>query len=160
MSSELKWRASRALPGDEPVTHAWPGLTGPHPTILSFVSLVLIASIFAHLVLPLPGWWPYGAGALAIAGNLLIAVYQAGSVRIVAVTGTGIHVIRKGRWSRNLTHIVGTMPRMPLGPLIGRWCLLSAANSELWVHHRYHELVEAFDDEYRGRFDTQAVGLQ
>jgi hypothetical protein len=157
LSSELQWRAARALPGDEPVTHAWPGVAGPHPTVLSFVSFVLIGAIFAHLVLPLPSWWPYGMGAVAITGNLIIAAWQAGSVRVVAITGSGIHVLQKARWSQNLTHILGSMPRMPLGPLIGRWCLLSAANSEIWVHSRYHGIVEDFDEEYRGRFDGQTV---
>lgn len=157
MTSELKWRAARALPGEEPVSHAWPGVVGPHPTLLTGLSLFLIGSIFAHLILPLPPWWPFAVGAVAIIGNLLIAIWQAGSVRVVAVTGSGIHVLRKARWSPNLTHILGSMPRMPLGPLIGRWCLLSAANSEIWVHRRYHDTIDDFDDEYRGRFDGRSV---
>ncbi|MEM7276118.1 MAG: hypothetical protein AAF547_23795 [Actinomycetota bacterium] len=155
MTTELTRLADRALPGDEPVTHAWPGVVGPRPSILTLLSAALIVGIFAHLVFPLPAWWPYGFGIVAIVVNLMIAVWQAFSIRVVAVTSTGIHVLKKAPWANHLTQIVGSMPRMPLGPLIGRWSLLSVANTEMWVHHRHQGLVEAFDDEYRGRFDLR-----
>lgn len=155
MTTELTRLADRALTGEEPVTHAWPGVIGPRPSVLTFVSVGLIAAMFAHLALPLPVWWPYGVGILAIIINVGIAIWQAFSVRVVAVSSTGIHVLRKAPWANELTHIVGSMPRMPLGPLIGRWSLLAVANTEMWVHQRHQPLVDAFDDEYRGRFDLR-----
>ncbi len=141
----------RALPDDE-VFHTWLGAVGPRPSLLSILSCLLLAAIFAHLVVPLPPWWPYVMGAVAIIINLALAVWQAGSYRVVAVTGSGIHVLRKARWSSRCTHLVGSMPRMPLGPVRGRWSAMSVANTVLWVHRRHHGTVETFDREYRGWF--------
>ena len=147
--------AARALPGDEWVSHAWMGLVGPRPATLSLLSCMAVAAVFAHLALPLPAWWPYAIGGVAIVFNLALAYWQAGSCRIVAVTGSGIHVLRKARWSSRCTHLVGSMPRMPLGPLAGRWCEVSIANTVMWVHRTHHRTVEAFDREFRGRLDPR-----
>lgn len=163
MKSSKEDPVERALPDDE-VFHTWLGAVGPRPTILSFVSIVLLAAIFAHLVIPLPMWWPYALGAAAIIVNIGIAIWQAGSYRVVAVTGSGIHVLRKARWSAECTHLVGSMPRMPLGPVNGRWCSMSIANTVMWVHRREHSTVERFDREYRGwfqsRFQSADISLQ
>jgi hypothetical protein len=151
------------LPGDE-IFHVWLGAVGPRPSLLSVLSCVLVGSVFAHLVLPLPAWWPYALGGLAITFNLALAIWQAGSYRLVAVTGSGIHVLRKARWSSKCTHLVGSMPRMPMGPVKGRWCSMSIANTVMWVHRRHHATVETFDREYRGwfqsRFRSADISLQ
>ena len=144
----------RALPG-ETIFHAWTGVVGPRPSIISAVSCLLLASVFAHLILALPDWWPYAAGAVAGVVNLALALWQAGSHRVVAVTDSGIHVLRKARWSSKCTHRVGSMPRMPLGPVKGRWCKMSIANSVMWVHSREHATIERFDQEYRGWFQER-----
>ncbi len=142
----------RSIVGDEQVAHAWLGVVGPRPTIISAVSFILVAAIFAHFVFDLPSWWPFVAGAVAMAVNSALAYWQAGSFRVVAVTDTGIQVFRKARWSAECTHLVGSMPRMPLGPLDGRWCQSSIANTMLWINHRYHPTVAAFDAEHLGRY--------
>lgn len=148
--------AARPLPDSE-VLHTWVGVVGPRPSLLSATSCALLLGIFAHLFLPLPGWWPYAMGVVAVVVNGLLAVWQAGSHRVVAVTGSGIHVYRKARWSPECTHLVGSMPRMPLGPVTGRWCEMSIANSVMWVHRREHPTIEAFDRQYRGWFNSKAA---
>lgn len=144
----------RALPG-ETIHHSWMGAVGPRPSLLSTFSFLLLLGVFAHLVIDLPDWWPYVAGAFAIAVNLLLAVWQAGSYRVVAVTDSGIHVLRKARWSTSCTGLVGSMPRMPLGPVKGRWCKMSIANTVMWVHRRDHRAVARFDRQYRGWFQAR-----
>ncbi len=159
MSPELDPAVARAIAGDDDkVHHTWLGVVGPRPTILSLISCGLIVAIFAHLVFGLPSWWPFAAGAVAISFNIAVAYWQAGSVRVVAVTGKGIQVLKKKRWSNDCTHLLGSMPRMPLGPLTGRWCQSSIANSLMWVHRRHHATVAAFDAEYRGMFGATAPG--
>ncbi|MGI9595937.1 MAG: hypothetical protein ACR2QK_07240 [Acidimicrobiales bacterium] len=138
--------------------HSWPGVVGPRPTLLSLVSIGLIFSMFAHLVFDLPSWWPFAAGGVAIGFNIAAAYWQAGSFRVVTVTGSGIQVLKKGRWSKECTHLLGTMPRMPLGPLSGRWCRASIANTLIWVHRRHHPAVATFDAEYRGMFGGDDSG--
>lgn len=108
--------------------------------------------MFAHFVLPLPSWWPFVFGGVAIVINSGLAFWQAGSFRVVAVTSTGIQVFRKGRWTTECTHLVGSMPRMPLGPLDGRWCQASVANTSIWVNRKYHPIVAEFDAEYLSRY--------
>lgn len=154
MTRQSEPGAPLPLPADEQVIHTWLGAVGPHPTLLSTLSLGLVASIFAHFVFDLPWWWPYAAGGVAIAGNMALAYWQAGSHRVVAVTNSGIHVFRKARWSARWTHLLGSMPRMPLGPAEGRWCHMSVATSVLWVHRKYHPVIEEFDEEYRNQFHT------
>jgi hypothetical protein len=108
--------------------------------------------VFLHLVLPLPPWWPLAAGSGALAVNFGLAWWQAGSHRVVLVGDGGVRVLRKGRWSRRTRGLVGTMPRMPLGPVRGRWCRLAIASTEMWVHHRYHDEIDDFDFRFRQRF--------
>ncbi len=144
----------RALPG-ETIYYSWQGVVGPRPSVLSGLSCLLLASVFAHLVVPLPGWWPYGAGIVAVIVNGALALWQAGSHRVVAVTDSGIHVLRKARWSATCTHILGSMPRMPLGPVQGRWCKMSIANAVMWIHRRDQSTVTEFDREYRGWFQAR-----
>lgn len=152
MTPELDPSLTRAVAADDDIVHTWLGVAGPRPTLLSLVSCVLVAAIFAHLVLDLPSWWPFAAGAVALAFNVSLAYWQAGTVRVVAVTGKGIQVLRKKRWSSDCTHLLGSMPRMPLGPLSGRWCQSSVANTMIWVHRKYHPTIARFDAEYRGLF--------
>lgn len=149
---------SPSQPTNEEILHSWPGVVGPRPTILSLLSLALIAAIFAHLVFDLPSWWPFAAGAVALAVNLALAFWQAGSVRVVAVTESGIRVMRKARWRSRCTHLVGTMPRMPLGPVGGRWSRSSVANTVMWVHRRHHPIIADFDSRYLSTFNDWNSG--
>ncbi|MGB5757417.1 MAG: hypothetical protein WBM50_10915 [Acidimicrobiales bacterium] len=142
------WRAGQV---DE-AGHTWLGVVGPHPAVISVISCSLLAAVFAHLLVDLPPWWPFAAGAVALAFNAGVAYWQAGAVRVVAVTPSGIQVLRKARWSQRCTHLVGTMPRMPLGPLSGRWSRCSIANTVLWIHRRHHPTIADFDAHHRKRF--------
>ncbi|MGH1489942.1 MAG: hypothetical protein ACRBK7_11210 [Acidimicrobiales bacterium] len=132
--------------------HTWIGVAGPRPTIVSVFSVTLVALMFAHFIIDLPSWWPFVAGGAAIFINIGLAYWQAGSFRVVAVTESGIQVFRKARWSTECTHLLGSMPRMPLGPLDGRWCRSSIANTMIWVNRKYHPDVAAFDADYLGRY--------
>ena len=156
MRSETDLAPALSEPGAERVSHAWTGVVGPRPTVLTAVSGLAILAIFAHLLIDLPTWWPYAAGSVAVGLNLVLAYWQAGSHRVVAVTDGGIQVLRKARWSPRCTEVVGTMPRMPLGPLAGRWCRASIANSMLWIHRSQHPIVADFDAEHRRRYRTLA----
>lgn len=147
-------RARQPTPDGEAVAFRWVGATGPRPSLLSLVSCLLVIAVFAHLVLPLPSWWPFGAGLFAICVNAALAWWQAGSYRVVLVTPSGVHVMRTDRWSSRSGELVTSMPRMPLGPLAGRWAQMSLADTALWVHHRHHDVVGAFDTDYRSRFAT------
>lgn len=132
----------------EIVTHAWLGVAGPHPAALTALSVTAIAAIFAHLVFDLPSWWPYGAGAVAVIINAGLAYWQAGSHRVVTVSNRGVRVTRKARWSPRLVDIVDIMPRRALGRPRGRWSRTTMARTRLWVHRRYHPVMESFDHQY------------
>jgi hypothetical protein len=136
----------------EIITHAWLGVVGPHPSILTGLSLALIASVFAHLVIDLPSWWPYWAGAVALVVNVGLAYWQAGANRLVTVSNRGLRVVRKRRWSPELVEVVAAMPRMTLAQPGGRWTRLTMMRCKLWVHRRYHPIVESFDDHYRSLY--------
>jgi hypothetical protein len=120
--------------------------------VLSIVSVVALASTGLHELVALPEWWPMAAGAAALSLNAWMAWWQAGSHRVVLVGDGGVRVLRKARWSRRTRGVVGTMPRMPLGPVGGRWCRLAIASTELWVHRRHHGQIEDFDRRFRARF--------
>ena len=137
---------------DGTVSHSYQGTVGPHPTVLSILGLVALGAVFLHLALPLPPWWPQAAGSVALALNVGLAWWQAGSHRVVLIGDHGIRVLRKARWSRRTRDLVGTMPRMPLGPVGGRWCRLAVAGTDLWVHRRYHHEIDDFDRRFRARF--------
>lgn len=134
------------------VSHSLQGTVGPHPTLLSTLGLVALGAVFLHLLLPLPPSWPLSAGSVVLALNLVLAWWQAGSHRVVLIGDRGVRVLRKGRWSRRTRGLVATMPRMPLGPVGGRWCRLAIAGSDLWVHRRYHDEIDDFDRRFRERF--------
>ncbi len=144
--------ADRRAPQVDEAGYTWGGVVGPHPTLLSIISIGLLTAVFAHLLIDLPSWWPFAAGAVALAFNAAVAYWQAGAVRVVAVTPNGIQVMRKARWSPRCTHLLGTMPRMPLGPLSGRWGRCSIANTVLWIHRRHHHTIAEFDARHRKRF--------
>jgi hypothetical protein len=142
----------RYIIGDDQVAHTWQGVVGPRPSIISAVSVVLVLVMFAHFVVDLPSWWPFATGGVAILVNSGLAWWQAGSFRVVRVTDNGIQVFRKARWTPECIDLVGTMPRMPLGPLDGRWCQSSVANTMLWINRKYHPAVADFDAEFLSRY--------
>jgi hypothetical protein len=135
--------------------HQWVGLTGPHPDLLTLGGSGLLALAAAPLVVSTPGWWATTVGPLALMANAVAAWWQAGTHRVVTADSSGIRMQRKARWANHLVGPVGTMPRMPIGPLVGRWCRCDLAGVPIWIHHSQFGKVDDFDHDFLTRFSDR-----
>ena len=70
--------------------------------------------------------------------------------RCVAVTSDAIYVLDSSKLSGGAKprSVVGTMPRhTQLGPVSGRWGLVTLLGERHWVHQRFHSDIAAADHE-------------
>jgi hypothetical protein len=130
-------------------------LTGPHPDLLTLGGTGLLALAAAPLVVATPSWWATTVGPLALMANAAAAWWQAGTHRVVTADGSGIRMQRKARWSNHLVGPVRTMPRMPIGPLVGRWCRCDLGGVPIWIHRSQFTKVDGFDHDFLTRFSDR-----
>lgn len=137
---------------EQAATHRWDGLVGPHPDLVTVAGVTLIVLAGVPLVASTPSWWATTVGPLALAINAAAAFWHGGAHRLVTVGSTGIRIERKARWSQATVGESATMPRMPIGPMKGRWCRCNLAGVWVWIHHSQFAQVDKFDHEFRNRF--------